>query len=88
VEFTISGFSSLSLNGGLFEFHGQQVAYSNCLVFDPNNNACTDNSLKGSGPPTEVVPEPITMILLGSGLLGVGGAARRRRRQQLDSIQA
>jgi hypothetical protein len=32
---------------------------------------------------TTVTPEPVSMVLLGSGLLGLGGAAARRRRRQL-----
>lgn len=30
-------------------------------------------------PPGEVIPEPISMVLLGSGLLGIGAVRRRRR---------
>jgi len=34
-----------------------------------------------------VTPEPVTMLLLGSGLAGVGAAARRRRRRQPTEVE-
>ncbi len=42
---------------------------------DGTGDVCTD------GLNCSVVPEPITMVLLGSGLLGIGGAAYRKRRR-------
>ena len=37
---------------------------------------------------TVVTPEPVTMLLLGSGLAGIGGALRRRRRRNRASVDA
>ncbi len=34
------------------------------------------------GDPSEVVPEPMTMTLLATGLVGLGGASARRRRKE------
>lgn len=73
VEFTFQGVNpNIDFAQYNFEFHGQQML--------------DGRSAKGSGSgvPTEVVPEPVTMVLLGSGLLGVGGAGLRRRRRNDD----
>jgi len=38
-------------------------------------------------PPPQVVPEPITMTLLGTGLIALGGAGLRRRRKQATDLE-
>lgn len=76
VEFTFTNVRpNLHLAKYNFEFFGWQI--------DGNRTA----KVSAPGVPTEVVPEPLTMVLLGSGLLGVGGVGLRRRRQKgLDPV--
>lgn len=45
------------------------------------NNAIFAIEFGGINPPTEVVPEPATMTLLASGLIGLAAAQRRRRQR-------
>ena len=48
---------------------------SRCAAVDPNA-------------PVTATPEPVTMALLGSGLLGVAGAAARRRRREQEEADS
>jgi hypothetical protein len=78
LQFTFGGFASnfVYSDYDTFDFHSQQTG----------NNA---GSMKVSSPPSTVTPEPVTMILLGSGLFAIGGAKlRSRRRRNLIETEA
>lgn len=63
-DFSIYGVGGLELDGGFF------VAYTPWCA----------NDVVGGGLEMDPVPEPATMLLFGTGLAGLAGVARRRRK--------
>ncbi len=72
------GIGTIPGTAGKFLFGFEDVRYT------PSdwdfNNAIFAIDFGGIDPPTEVVPEPATMTLLATGLIGMAAAQRRRRR--------
>lgn len=71
------GFIPGTQNKFLFGFEDVRYEHSDWDF----NNAIFAIEFGGINPPTEVVPEPATMTLLASGLIGLAAAQRRRRQR-------
>ena len=81
VQFDFSLSDAFALNDLELRWHSQQVLDENGEF---ENSLKCDTGGAGDYPECSVVPEPVTVALFGTGLVGIGGAAliRRRRRNR------
>ena len=80
VTFTVSRTGGFSTANDLYE--GNDDGHHFAVHVAPTNGNPTGFATDGPGQP---VPEPMSMLLLGTGLLGVGGVVRRRANRSKKS---
>ena len=69
---------AISSNGPLTMLLNQSAQAVKDVPGDPSNNTLTGNSVMVEGP--NPIPEPTTLLLIGSGLAGLGAIRRRNKK--------